>query len=96
MSKSSASDPDNFNHDFAIMGVTPEKKLTIDSGLLGLNADDGFSAKIYVHAIEEATDTLLYSQVNITMLYSNASSGTLSLLGSLAASCFALTAIVAV
>ena len=67
MSRSSTSDPDNFNHDFAIMGITPGKGLNIDSGLLGLNTEDGFSAKIFVHAIDEATDTLLLSQVNITL-----------------------------
>ena len=78
------------------MGLTPGKGLTIDSGLLGLNAEDGFSAKIYVHAIDEATDTLLLSQVNITLASSNANSGALSLLGSLAVTCFALTAIMTV
>lgn len=58
------SDPNNFVHDMAFMGV---EQLSIDTTMLGLTSKDGWSAALYVNGIDEGANTLAYTSVNVTM-----------------------------
>lgn len=93
MSKSSTSDPDNFSNDFAVTNIT--SKITLDAGRLGLTAEDGFSAKIFVNAIDEPTDELLDAKLSVYLSSSDSNSGALSLLDSMVLSISVLTSVLA-
>ena len=58
------SDPNNFVHDMAFMGV---EQLSIDTKMLGLSNKDGWSAALYVNGIDEGANMLNYFSVNVTL-----------------------------
>ena len=65
ISKGADSDPNNFVYDMKLTNVT--SKMTIDSDELGLTSDEGYALAVYVNAINEANNTVLYAHVDLSL-----------------------------
>ena len=61
--KGSRSDPNNFNYDMSFKSV--KGNTTFDATKLGLNGDDGFSVAMYVPAINETANEILYGSIGV-------------------------------
>lgn len=56
--KNSAGDPNNFVYDMSFMGVTGNTTFNADN--LGLTSSNGYSVAVYVSAVDEPANELLY------------------------------------
>jgi len=61
--KSSSGDPNNFVYDYSFKGVTGNTTFNADN--LGLNQGNGYSVAVYVNAVDEPANELLYGSLGV-------------------------------
>ena len=63
ISKGSSSDPNNFVYDQSFLNVLGNTTFSGDD--LGLTSDEGYSLAIYLPAVNETANELLYGKIDI-------------------------------
>ena len=63
--KDSKGDPNNFVYDMSFLGVTGNT--TINADHLGMTSANGYSVAVYVSAVNETANELLYGSLNVFM-----------------------------
>ena len=63
--KGSKNDPNNFVYDMSFKGVTGNTTFNADN--LGLTSADGYSVAVYVSAVNETANELLYGSLNVVL-----------------------------
>ena len=61
--KGSSGDPNNFNYDMSFTSI--KGNTTFDAKKLGLTGDDGFSVAMYVPAMNETANEVLYGSIGV-------------------------------
>ena len=61
--KDSKGDPNNFVYDMSFKGVTGNTTFNADN--LGLTSSNGYSVAVYVSAVNETANQLLYGKMNV-------------------------------
>ena len=63
--RDSKGDPNNFVYDMSFKGVTGNTTINADN--LGLTSSKGYSVAVYVSAVNETANELLYGSLNVFM-----------------------------
>ena len=61
--RSAEGDPNNFAYDISLLGMVGNR--TIDSDELGLTSEAGYSLAVYINAVNETSNQLLGSSLQI-------------------------------